>query len=1056
MEFNINLFNEYLPIEKIYDLRPWSSSDAGKIIYCEKDDNFYFGTKTTWFSLKPGFHNLFSFGYSGGTGVTGHFGKRGLIGSTGGTGGTGMSGGTGRRGFTGGKGGRGTSIITGGSGGSGRTGGTGLSGDILSIHGDLSEGSEYGVFEIDFIGVDNNSISIEVRNIYNAFEFSKKTFSNGQIIDGIYYSGDKSEVTLWYTIPLPKSFKVSSSIIVYNDTGKDLKIYSTQFITFRLFHSLDGTFKQFTPIISSNKKITLQVTYIKAYSQASEHILTVIIVGDDNAIVVSEPEGINCKNICEYKFLYRTTVKLTVQPSEMYEVDRWIGCDTSIRNISYVKIVEDILVIVILRLIKYKLIVEIQGHGTVQDLTFNKINCSSLCSAEYEINNNIELKPTPDTNYVFKKWIYNDKINGNNAIMIMDSDKTVTAVFTLMTFKLSVYKKILNSTIFSYTNLCGNITSDDGHISCGSECEYNYDINSNVILTRTVNADFIFINWVELKDGIENVLSIDSSITFNMLSDKIIYVNYKVNPTLHVKCITLKPPAVYYGEFSVNSGEHLIYVSSKYPINTQINLESFPSSTSGVSFGYWAKADSFFNQKEIITHNSKLQISLTDDVYYVAVYEKDIKLTILFGCYNYSSPPEYNDLIVGGLYESNFWSKITDTQNNINLQPGTQDILTFDFIFGTQLDLNIESTDKTKFRYVGYSIDDKHYWSSTFKIYKESNIKTTLTQHTIIYFWFAYKLKFGLKNYNKNHIHYDVYRFVNGQPVKIPESLTDQNIYLDFEEHVQIKFNSPLDPSDNCYYYAYQPYFVIKNDTGYALHFSKGNCDGECFANDLMKTTVDRDGDLGSGYIPGVVDFVVDSYEEGFESQYQIESNGFDFYASSGFMFSFDYNYIGQCPASSISHNEVKNSYNAGFIRCIPYLTPNYKRMVAVHNIDLSSSRYCQLMPFNDMMIPYDILLFNTCVIISHNYELNALHYESGDGIYGPIYDLKSKKYILPVLRSEKMCDDPKYKLKPSEPFKIDKTLFPNKYMIIFFNFRSYAEYTSYEQIRFKDIVDII
>jgi uncharacterized repeat protein (TIGR02543 family) len=80
------------------------------------------------------------------------------------------------------------------------------------------------------------------------------------------------------------------------------------------------------------------------------------------------------------------------------------------------------------------------GGGTV---TGTGINCPGDCTDTVNYNTSIVLTATPTTGYTFIDWTGCDAPSGNTCTMVMTSDKTVTANFTLSVKKKTVLPSML-------------------------------------------------------------------------------------------------------------------------------------------------------------------------------------------------------------------------------------------------------------------------------------------------------------------------------------------------------------------------------------------------------------------------------------------------------------------------------------------------------------------------------------------------------------------------------------------------------------------------------------
>ena len=149
--------------------------------------------------------------------------------------------------------------------------------------------------------------------------------------------------------------------------------------------------------------------------------LTVNIQGGDG-IVEDDLGGISCPDDCEEYYDTATTVTLTATPAQGYLFDRWEGDTTD----GTVVVDGDRSVTAVFRseTPQYTLTVN-TGNGTVTD-DLGQISCPSDCEGLYDEGTTVTLTPAADSGYEFSHW-EGDTTDGT---VVMDGDKTVTAVFT--------------------------------------------------------------------------------------------------------------------------------------------------------------------------------------------------------------------------------------------------------------------------------------------------------------------------------------------------------------------------------------------------------------------------------------------------------------------------------------------------------------------------------------------------------------------------------------------------------------------------------------------------
>ena len=132
------------------------------------------------------------------------------------------------------------------------------------------------------------------------------------------------------------------------------------------------------------------------------------------------------------------------------------------------------------------------GSGTVSDgqagLAGLPINCGITCSAQYFGGTNINFSASADSGSFFLSWNGACAGAGPGCSVIMDSDKTVTAVFALGA-KLTV--------AFSGGGT-GTVTSSDNTLSCSNPagtCSSLYKPGSSISLAAAPSGNSVFSGW---------------------------------------------------------------------------------------------------------------------------------------------------------------------------------------------------------------------------------------------------------------------------------------------------------------------------------------------------------------------------------------------------------------------------------------------------------------------------------------------------------------------------------------------------------------------------------
>lgn len=125
------------------------------------------------------------------------------------------------------------------------------------------------------------------------------------------------------------------------------------------------------------------------------------------------------------------------------------------------------------------------GTGTVTSNP-SGITCGPTCAAVFDSSTLVTLTAAPNANSTFTGWSGGGCSGTGTCTVRMDSARSVTATFSIITFELAVRRLGTGG---------GTITSSPPGIACGSACSGTYDIGTVVPLTATPAADSTFAGW---------------------------------------------------------------------------------------------------------------------------------------------------------------------------------------------------------------------------------------------------------------------------------------------------------------------------------------------------------------------------------------------------------------------------------------------------------------------------------------------------------------------------------------------------------------------------------
>ena len=355
---------------------------------------------------------------------------------------------------------------------------------------------EFIKYEYDGIESTNTSVSVivdqnkTVRVIFSPEQFKLTTLKIG---NGLITSNPVG-ISCSPVCERFFDFNTNISLTAIPDTGWN-------FIRWEL--DLNGTQTTRSILINGNKTV-------RAVFEIQQLTLNVAITGSGN--VRSSDNRIICPTTCQAIYNYGSDVILTATPDPFWVFYRWTGHLTGTANIQTLNIIQNSNVVAEFVLQKFELIVNKIGLGTITSSPTG-INCGSICNREFDYNTNVILTANPATGYSFSHWT--GSISGTDVIspiIIMDSNKTVTAHFIINQYTLTVSLNEPNA---------GLVTSQDGNISCPTVCVKNYNYNSVVILSAIANTHWAFNNW---SGDLTGTNPSNRSITIN--SDKNVIANF--------------------------------------------------------------------------------------------------------------------------------------------------------------------------------------------------------------------------------------------------------------------------------------------------------------------------------------------------------------------------------------------------------------------------------------------------------------------------------------------------------------------------------------------------
>jgi len=217
---------------------------------------------------------------------------------------------------------------------------------------------------------------------------------------------------------------------------------------------LSGSDNPDTIVMDGNKSVTATFTL-------TQHTLSITVNPSDSGAVIVTPEQDN--------YNYGTSIELTANPTEDYEFSHWSGDLSGSNNPKTFFITDDMVITANFTEKQYNISTSVIGNGT--------INLSPEQEA-YDYNTEVMVSATAGTGYEFSHWEGDLSGSSYPKTLIVDGDKSITAVFTIKTYTLSITVSPVGSG--SVTKLPEQDTYEHGDI---------------VQLSATPSVGYRFVRW---------------------------------------------------------------------------------------------------------------------------------------------------------------------------------------------------------------------------------------------------------------------------------------------------------------------------------------------------------------------------------------------------------------------------------------------------------------------------------------------------------------------------------------------------------------------------------
>ncbi len=215
--------------------------------------------------------------------------------------------------------------------------------------------------------------------------------------------------------------------------------------------------------------------------------------------------------------------------------------------------------------------VAITGNGTVTSSP-SGINCGDDCTQDYTSTSEVTLTATPDNGFIFDRW--EGACTGSSSCSVsMSADRSVRAIFVennnTDNFELSV--TITGS---------GSVNSSPAGINCGSDCAESFQADTQVTLTATPDAGFVFDRWLgDCSGSSACTVTMSSARSVEAVFVEQVTGNFILSVAINGSGSVVSTPS------GIDCGTDC---SEQYAANTQITLVA--TADSGFAFDHWEGA----------------------------------------------------------------------------------------------------------------------------------------------------------------------------------------------------------------------------------------------------------------------------------------------------------------------------------------------------------------------------------------------------------------------------------------------------------------------------------
>src|SRR5580698_2844032 len=342
-----------------------------------------------------------------------------------------------------------------------------------------------------------------------------------------------------------------------------------------------------------NITLTQNTSVIAKFSASP--VLTVSLSGTGQGNVTSSPTGISCGTTCSADFDPGTQVTLTATAAANSSFVGWGGACSGSAPTCEVTLSVSQQVTATFNVIESNPVLSVSlggsGTGTVTSSPAG-IDCGTTCSASFTSGTQVILTATPGAGSAFGGWGGACSGTSPTCELTLSASQKVTASFTPQA-------QPLLSVSLSGT---GTVASSPAGINCPQTCSASFALGTEVTLTETPGANYIFAGWGGACSGT------NSTCTVTLSASKQVTAAFtpQGEPVLSVTLAGTGTGTVTSSPAGISCQPTC---SAGFPSGTQVTLTETAGTNS--TFAGWGGACSGTNSTCVLTLTANQQVTAT-------------------------------------------------------------------------------------------------------------------------------------------------------------------------------------------------------------------------------------------------------------------------------------------------------------------------------------------------------------------------------------------------------------------------------------------------------------